>query len=394
MSGRIGGDGPAKKIIGLLLLAVMILLPIGLPLLSASTLSHSLEQPDLTTTIHSKSSATPDMLIVLSPQYASDVDIITAIQTYIDAVAADLQWELQLILLAPENNTVATLDHIIEEIALKTSLKACMMVGEDIATALGGYHESMVKPSSIPWITLGGNASYNLSPQGIICKLHIVDICVSLLYPTSTLEYAIKKTQLLEVFSRFSRQRNHTIHAPITVLESSDINRYSQQTYQSLSEMSTLWYQEDPTAEEVQQTRLQSHSGYFLHGHSNPSGTTVNASSGLWFSSELANQIETPLMGIDGCYVNGWWSTDTPSEGTATPSCDLPWYGSVVFSNTHLQVMALGLLSQQGGSSSVSFIENALPDLLEGKTLAEAMIGDPFLTETIIVGDPTFHFTL
>lgn len=394
MLGRIGGDGSAKKIIGLLLLAVMLFLPIGLPLLSTSTLSLSVEQPELITIAHLKSSATPDMLIVLSPQYASDIDIITAIQTYIEAVAADLQWELQLVLLTPENNTVAMLDHIIEEIALKTSLKACMMVGEDIATALGGYHDSMVKPSTIPWITLGGNASYDLSSQGIICKLHTVDICVSLLYPTSTLDYATKKTQLLDVFYRFSLQRNHTIHAPITVLESSDINRYSQQTYQSLSEMSTLWYQEDPTIEEVQQTILQSHSGYFLHGHSNPSGTTINASSGLWFSSELANQIQTPLIGIDGCYVNGWWSADTPSEGTVTPSCDLPWYGSAVFSNTHLHVMALGLLSQQGGSSSVSFTEHVLPDLFEGKTLAEAMIGDSFLTETIIVGDPTFHFTL
>ena len=56
--------------------------------------------------------------------------------------------------------------------------------------------------------------------------------------------------------------------------------------------------------------------------------------------------------------------------------------------------MALGLLSQQGFSYPVSFIENVIPDLCEGKTLAESVLGDTFVDTTIIVGDPTFHFIL
>ena len=56
--------------------------------------------------------------------------------------------------------------------------------------------------------------------------------------------------------------------------------------------------------------------------------------------------------------------------------------------------MALGLLSQNGFSTPVSFIENVFPELLQGKTLAEAMIGDTCTGDTIIVGDPTFHFTI
>jgi hypothetical protein len=56
--------------------------------------------------------------------------------------------------------------------------------------------------------------------------------------------------------------------------------------------------------------------------------------------------------------------------------------------------MALGLLSQNGYSIPVSFLENAMPDLLSGKTLAESMIGDTTIGDTIIIGDPTFQYTI
>ena len=56
--------------------------------------------------------------------------------------------------------------------------------------------------------------------------------------------------------------------------------------------------------------------------------------------------------------------------------------------------MVLGLLSQNGFSYPVSFIENALPELLEGKTLAESMIGDISLGDNVVFGDPTFHYTI
>ena len=56
--------------------------------------------------------------------------------------------------------------------------------------------------------------------------------------------------------------------------------------------------------------------------------------------------------------------------------------------------MALGLLSQNGYSSPVSFVETVIPDLLKGTPLAEAMIGHSTIGDTIIVGDPTFHYTI
>jgi hypothetical protein len=56
--------------------------------------------------------------------------------------------------------------------------------------------------------------------------------------------------------------------------------------------------------------------------------------------------------------------------------------------------MVLGLLSQNGFSYPVSFIENSLLGLAEDKTLAESMISYTYLGETIIVGDPTFHYSV
>ena len=128
---------------------------------------------------------------------------------------------------------------------------------------------------------------------------------------------------------------------------------------------------------------------YLVHGHSNPAGTDING----WFSANNIDQLDTPFFGADGCYVNGWWS-DQHDNNVLDSSVNGIWYGSKIFTSKHVKVMSLGLLSQNGFSYSVSFIENALPDLLEGKTLAESMMGDTSLGNTIIIGDPTFHFVL
>ena len=42
----------------------------------------------------------------------------------------------------------------------------------------------------------------------------------------------------------------------------------------------------------------------------------------------------------------------------------------------------------------VSFIENAVPGLIDGKTLAESMIGHIYVGDNVLVyGDLTFHYT-
>jgi hypothetical protein len=153
-----------------------------------------------------------------------------------------------------------------------------------------------------------------------------------------------------------------------------------------------LKYRQDPTDEDIKKSLGESCTMYFVHGHSNPSGTSLNSVDNVWFSADNVDEITAPFFGADGCYVGGWWSSQ-PDSKSLDSSIDCCWYGSKIFTSKDVVVMALGLLSQGGFLYSVSFIENALPGLFAGKTLAESMIGQIYIGDSIIIGDPTFHFT-
>lgn len=368
----------------------LLVLFIGVPILSAHT--QDVASHNNTILISTNMQERIDMLIFISPQYADDAEITTTINSYVSSVKEDLGWNTKLILIHQENNSYKEIDQTIELYYSLYHIKACIMVGEDIDTALAGDSGYMEKPSTIPWSTVGGETIYETSKQGIVSKPYTTDICVSLLYPTHALDYQTKKSQITYAFNKFSIQRNN-YPKDILVFESSDINKNSRDIYQSLSGYGNLYYFEDPSDPEVKTSLNKAYSMYFVHGHSNPSGTDINSSKTGWFSADNVDQLDTPFFGADGCYVNGWWSNQ-PDSNTLDPSINGTWYGSKIFTSKNVKVMALGLLSQNGFSYEVSFIENALPDLLEGKTLAESMIGDTYVDNTIIIGDPTFHFTL
>lgn len=334
-----------------------------------------------------------DMLVFVSPQYAYDTEIRAAIDIYITAVKDDLGLDTKVITLTQENNEYTEIDKIIEEYYDAYNIKACIMVGEDTDTALGGDSGYMKKPSTVPWFTTGGEDSYEVSEQGIVCQPYTMDICVSLIYPTHDLDYQIKKSQIIYAFNKFSNERQISYPKEILVFESSDINSYSKETYRGLNTNGNLYYREDPTDMEIEKSFFDSYAMYYVHGHSNPSGTDVAANEGGWFSANDLDELDTPFFGADGCYVGGWWS-DNPDTNTLDSSVDCLWYGSKIFTSKNIKVMVLGLLSQNGFSYPVSFIENAIPDLLEGMTLSDSLIGDKFLGENIIVGDPTFHYTI
>jgi hypothetical protein len=332
-----------------------------------------------------------DLLLFLSPQYGHDTEIHTAINAYFAAVKNDLHWTCQIIQIEQENNNYEYIDYLTETYHQKDDIKACLMVGEDLNTPLAGDCNYMEQPSSVPWSTTN---SYETSDQGIICKPYTVDICISLLYPTHELSYETKKADLISAFTKFSTQRHPLITNPIQVLESSDLNTYSKQLYQQISTYGTLTYIEDATEQDISTSSADPYTAFFVHGHSSPAGTDVNAQQKIgWFTADTLDDLNTPLFGADGCYAGGWWSNQQDNN-LLDSSIDATCYGSKIFTNTNLQVMALGLLSQNGFSTPVSFIENVFPELLQGKTLAEAMIGDTCTGDTIIVGDPTFHFTI
>jgi len=317
--------------------------------------------------------STPEMLIFVSPQYADNEAIITSIESYISAVNEDIGWDTKIIFLTEENNEYKMIDQIIENHYILYNIKAAIMVGEDTHTALSGDLDYIKKPSIVPWYTTGGVTAYKLSEQGIVSKPYTMDICISLLYPTSTLDYQTKISQIISAFEKFTTQRQIKFDSDILVFESSDINKYSKDIYQSLDEYGDLLYSEDPTDSEIMASLDESYSMYYVHGHSNPAGTDVNSDESGWFSAENVDTIKTPFFAADGCYVGGWWSNQLDNN-ILDPSIDGSWYGSKIFSSKHVQVMVLGLLSQNGFSYSVSFIENAVPDLIDGATLAESRL--------------------
>lgn len=331
-----------------------------------------------------------DMLIFVSPQYSKDIDIKTAIESYSFSVKKDIDWNIKVILLTEENNDYQKIDQILERFYDLFTIKAAIMIGEDTNTALSGDSDYMEKPSIVPWYTTGGKDAYEISNQGIASKPYKMDICISLLYPTSTLDYQTKKTQIITALNKFSKQRKVSLNSDILVFESSELNKYSKDIYQSLDQLGNMLYYEDPTKSEIKESLNDKYSMFYIHGHSNPAGTNVNE----WFSAENVDRIKTPFFAADGCYVGGWWSNKTDNN-ILDSSIEASWYGSKIFSSESIQVMVCGLLSQNGYSYNVSFIENAVPELINGETLAESMIGNIFIGDNILMyGDPTFHYAI
>lgn len=349
---------------------------------------------ETTPTDHPTPQAPPDLLIILSPQYNQDPDIHTAIHTYLTAVRNDLGWNSQIISLQPDQNTYQHIDHLIETIYQNHPLKACLMVGEDLDTPLAGDTDALEQPSTLPWATLGESTGYTRTDHGILCTPTTIHLCISLLYPTAERTYEQKKSSLLAAFHKFTTQRARPYPSTICVLESSELNTNSKTLYQSLTHYSTLTYTEDPTDSGIITAVNDSYASFFVHGHSTPAGTDVNTQKNSgWFTADHLQTLATPLFGADGCYTAGWWSNQLDNNHL-DPSINTNYYGSKIFTSPHIQVMALGLLSQNGFPVSVSFIENVMPELLRGTSLAEAMCGTTTIGDTIIVGDPTFHYTI
>ena len=380
-----------KKVLKITISLGIIFLFLGLSVIMVNAQYVKIKEEELKNQF--KGSETLDMLIFISPQYNLDSEVNTAINTYINALKQDISWDTKIIKIFEENNNYETIDIIIEKYYEKYKIKSCLMVGEDLDTPLAGDTDYMEKPSIIPWSTLGLTSSYEKSSQGIISSIYKMDICVSFLYPTSQDEYNTKKYNIISAFEKFSKNRNKEFFDEITVFESKDINSYSKNIYENINAYANLYYKENPDYSDLEESLKKHNSIYFIHGHSNPSGTTVNSHKKIWFSADEIENINAPFFGADGCYVSGWWS-NKPDNNKLDSSINGIWYGSKVLTGKNVKVMVLGLLSQNGYEDSVSFVENVLPNLTSGKTLAESMIGSYFTGDFTIYGDPSFYFTV
>jgi len=362
-----------------------------------------------------------DMLIFLSPQYADDSEIKNAINRYIDAVKEDIGWDTKIVTVTPEINDFQKIDEIIEGYYETENIKACIMVGEDIDTALDGEISYQEAPRTLHWWT---NSDYQTPPDGISNDTHPIpnnqtdypednfqlyqmDICISLIYPTHSLDYQTRSSQIAFAFNKFSMNRNRIYPDDIIAFRGYHPLRQISEIFQTLDNYGALFYKENATDSEVQKSLNKSWMMYNVHGHSCPSSTLVGK--GCFYADDLDN-LDTPLFTAGGCLTNGWYvnsslfgndeldySTDDPYGTEYHPS----WYGSKILISPYLRAMVLGVPAQGLGPPSrpiietKNFIINAMPDLAAGVTLAEAMIGHIYHEDDqIIYGDPTFHYNM
>lgn len=349
------------------------------------------------------SSDSIDMLIFLSPQYAHNIRIIHAINKYCEAVKTDIDWNIKILTINPCQNDFQQIDKIIENYYENYTIKACMMVGEDIDTAKGADWDYNEAPSTAPWYTIGGENSYYIDENGDISidNPHKMDICISLVYPTSTLSYFRKSMQIISVFNKFSKNRDIDYNGKISVFAGSrevHCNRSIKDVYESMDRYGDLYYKEDPNLFEIIKSLTGSYSIYCISGHSNPSKTCVNEEKNRMFYANYLTLLDTPFFTASGCYVEGWWS-DYEDNNVLDPSIRRIWYGSKIFNSQHIRAMVLGFPDQAAGGPGdpyYNFIVNAIPDLTSGRTLAESMIGHTFFysNDSTVYGDPTFHYTV
>ena len=314
------------------------------------------------------------LMVIISPQYGNDKDILHSIQNYLFAVDDDLGWKGKIIALKADENNYHKIDSIIESYYNIYSIKACILVGEDIDTPLAGTYNDFVKPSTVPWSTI---EPYTISDDLIVSKFYQIQICISLIYPTFDTKFEEKKNQIISAFHKFTFNRNIKYDNKTLVFESSDINTKSKTTYRSLQDFTDLKYFENPSESLIKESFNRNYSMFAVHGHSSPAGTCVNS---YWFKSDYVESINSPIFAADGCYTNGWQINDNSN------------YKTQLFTSDNLQVMFLGLLTQNNDYFQTNFIENTMPELFKGGTVAESMIGDFWLGDVVVYGDPTFHF--
>jgi hypothetical protein len=350
-----------------------------------------------------------DMLIFLSPQYANDIQIKQAINEYIKAVEDDIGWKTEIIVIKPETNNFRKINETMKDNYNKSgnNLKASIMVGEDIDTALKHDYQGSECPSTVPWFTLGkeahthplGKDEYTYPSTGVQSYDSEMKIAVSLLYPSHNLDYQVKSNQIASVFKKFSTDRNHSWNKDSNVfisLSKDFTSGYAVKDFPALSVFGNLNFKIGPLRSEIQESLNKPFMAYFVFGHA--AYNTVNLESSSFNSNDL-DIINSPLVGIGGCFTDCWPSGIFEDNNILDYSNNKPygaeaetvhWFTEGIFSSPRLRALIVGAPRQPGNS----FMSEALPGLLQGKTIAEAMINHTYSIgdSQTLWGDPTFHY--
>lgn len=326
-----------------------------------------------------------EFLILLSPQYAGDSSIATAIEQYCNAVKNDIGWDTEVINLTSASNSANYIRETIRNMYQSDGICAVLIIGEDTKTGLHADTSYREIPSIALWSVL--NEPITQIGDEVFGSWNKPQVCVSLLYPTSTYDYNTKASQIVSALYKFSsgRERDYGDNIYFFIDDEFIIppGCFISQFAENFNALGSVNYTLTTCADaSFLYGRELKFVGSF--GHGNPSwanGFTV---------SDL-NHISVPFLVVGGCYTGGWLTTNVTDDNLFDPPAVSGWFGEQVLLHPDLRAVVSGCPTQEG----VNFMWYGWKGLAEGKTLAEAWLetnNKVYIDDQIIYGDPTFHY--
>jgi len=377
-----------------------------------------------------KSTTPIHMLIFISPQYASDNEIRTAIDKYADAVKSDIDWNSLVINLKDKTNTPARIREAIRTYYSKNPIKAAVMVGEDIRTVLKAEVNNEDAPSIELWSELNENIryvvydEYNKIIQAGITEFtedstveeidEIIggksqvsthspftpEVAVSLIYPSTSLSYNQRKNKIINVFDKFSKNRNIDYTNNILVFDYNLATSATEPDFmfhrsdiEGLSELGNL--NRDHNCEINSDSNScnfhleDNYMFYGVYGHGTPMIVQVSNKNIQAFKYEDMLNLKSPIFVAKGCHVDSSLLNEASNNKRYDPPENENTFSQGIFENPNLRVFIGGTTFVQGQET----FEVLYKKLNEGATLAEAYTSTKLsIGGNTIMGDPTFHY--
>jgi len=348
------------------------------------------------------------MLVFVSPQYSGDISVLRAIEEYSTAVMDDIGWNVKIIKLTNETNSVGYIRFVIREHYHSSKIFAAMIVGEDTATPLDAEKPYIEVPSVCFWseldepIYLSSHANTTgkwVPPDVDVEELnellhgtwvdaiaHKPEVCVSLIYPTAEWSYEEKRIKLISTFQKFT-DRAAKYEENILFIVNGTL--HSSRVWSNFAILGNVSGKIDGAREDWMDVYGERFKLVASLGHGNPRNADV-------LHCEDLQLIDTPFLVVGGCHTAGWYSNVGDLNNVLDPSIS-GWFGELILTHPALRVIVAG--NPWGGVLSYGG-----PALAIGETVAEAWIdrGPHVLGQygavsvssdnMIVYGDPTFSF--
>jgi len=333
-----------------------------------------------------------DMVVFVSPQYKNDTAIINSINAYSAAVKEDIGWNVVTMPINDVDNQYTTIAGMISDVCSKNDLKACLMVGEDMAQNNNVFHTSIYKKCQqaiVFWQSYGGNITTSCANK-VIVATNTVRVPTSLMYPNSNDPYSVKSSNIIAAFNKFSTDRRKThINKVISFYD----------TYFDFRDILTTETSKVGDAEVIgcpSQAVVDSMlTGEFklvvAAGHGSPGTVAVTPSVTRFRASTHGKTTKTPMLIVYGCSTAGWYTNIENDCLYQPPSNRAAWHGHCIFDNPSIRVVIGGFPIGRDGNEFIAAA--CLSKMATGKTVAEAMRGiSVYGSNTTLHGDPTFHY--